>query len=307
MPFLIWASLINTYLDKNIILFLVDKVNTLSVNNNFTNPFYYYIWNIPVNFLPWSVFSLIGILCQFKNTKQINYLLQYFPISYIFLLSIFSTKTPYYSLPIASILSINAYLGLKETLKIYHLRFLFFKLTSKIIPVFIFSAITIYFLILKKSINLHLKEEALLITGFFISALVLITIKNAKEFRSIFLTFLVCPYLIGSCMVQSGLLTDRSRNLRETIENISAKEGLLNHSINVIGDNLNTANSHSKLIKILLNTPNLGKDLKNLNELKQNEYAWMIESNIMTNKSESYQIIARDKNLKPWSLIKKKI
>ena len=158
---------------------------------------------------------------------------------------------------------------------------------------------------MKKSINLHLKEEVLLITGFIISALVLITIKNAKEFRSIFLTFLVCPYLIGSCMVQSGLLTDRSRNLRETIENISAKEGLHNHSINVISDNLNTANSNSKLIKILLMTPNLGKDLKNLNELKPNEYAWMIESDIETNKSENYQIIARDKNLNPWTLIKK--
>ena len=118
---------------------------------------------------------------------------------------------------------------------------------------------------------------------------------------------MVCPYLIGSCMVQSGLLTDRSRNLRETIENISAKEGLHNHSINVISDNLNTANSNSKLIKILLMTPNLGRDLKNLNELKPNEYAWMIESNIATNKSENYQIIARDKNLNPWTLIKKKI
>ncbi len=108
-------------------------------------------------------------------------------------------------------------------------------------------------------------------------------------------------------MVQSGLLTDRSRNLRETIENISLKERLHNHSINVISDNLNAANSNSKLIKILLMTPNLGREIKNLNELKPNEYAWMINSNITTNKRENYQIIARDKNLNPWTLIKKKI
>ena len=108
-------------------------------------------------------------------------------------------------------------------------------------------------------------------------------------------------------MVQSGLLTDRSRNLRETIEDISAKEGLHNHSINVISKNQNTANSNSKLIKILLMTPNLGRDLKNLNELKPNEYAWMIVSNMSTNKSENYQIISRDTNLNPWILIKKKI
>tara|TARA_B100000212_G_scaffold266491_1_gene205970 strand:- start:9 stop:497 length:489 start_codon:yes stop_codon:yes gene_type:complete len=162
-------------------------------------------------------------------------------------------------------------------------------------------------LIFKKLINLHLKEEVLLITRFFSSALVLITIKNAKEFRSIFLTFLVCPYLIGSYMVQSGLLTDRSRNLRVTLENISAKEGLHNHSINIISDDLNTANSNSKLIKILLMTQNLGRDLKNLNQLKPNEYTWMIKSDIETNKSENYQIITRYKNLNPWTLIKKKI
>ncbi len=307
LPFLIWSYQINPFLNKNIIFFLIDKVNTLSVNNTFTNPFYYYIWNIPVNFLPWSIFSLIGLIYQFKNTKQINYLLQFFPILYIFILSIFSTKTPYYSLPIASILSINAYLGLRATLKINNLRVLFFQLTSKIIPVFIFFTIFIYFLILKKSINLNLKEEVFLITGLLISAFVLITIKNTKEFRSTFLTFLICPYLLGSCMVQSGLLTDRSRNMRETIEYISAKEELYNYSINVISDNLNTANSNSKLIKILLMTPNVGKEFKNINELKPNEYAWMIESNTTTNKSKNYQIIARDENLDPWTLIKKKI
>ena len=162
---------------------------------------------------------------------------------------------------------------------------------------------------MKKSINLNLKEELFLIIGLFISALVLITIRNAKKFRSIFLTLLVCPYLIGSCVVQSGLLTDRSRNLRETIEYILAKEGLSNHSINVIKDNINFDDSTSNLIKISLMTPKLGKKLNSINELKPNDYAWMIESdNIdnIDNIGENYQIIASDHILNPWQLIKKK-
>tara|TARA_Y100001978_G_scaffold42594_1_gene38011 strand:- start:122 stop:1066 length:945 start_codon:yes stop_codon:yes gene_type:complete len=307
LPFIIWSYFINPYLDKNIVFFLIDKVSTLSVNNTFTNPFYYYIWNIPVNFLPWSIFSLIGLLYQLAKSKQINYLLLYFPILFIFVLSLFSTKTPYYSLPIASILSINAYLGLKTTLKINRLKLLFFAITSKIIPIFIFFTIIIYFLILKKTINFNLKEEVFLIIGLLISALVLITIKNAKKFRSIFFTFLVFPYLIGSCMVQSGLLTDRSRNLRETIEYLSAKEGLQNHSINVISDNLNVNDPNSKLIKILLMTPNLGENFNDINKLKPNEYAWILESNNINNKSKNYQIISSDKNLNPWKLVKKKM
>ena len=54
-------------------------------------------------------------------------------------------------------------------------------------------------------------------------------------------------------------------------------------------------------------TPILGRDLKTLNELKLNKYAWRIESNITNNKNDNYQIIARAKNLNPWILIKKKI
>jgi len=306
LPFLIWSYYINQYIDKNIFFFLIDKVNNLSVNNTFTNPFYYYLWNIPVNYLPWSIFSIIGLIYQFKKSKQINYLLVYFPILFIFILSLFSTKTPYYSLPIASILSINAYLGLKVTLKIKRLKLLFIQLTSKIIPVFIFTTIIIYFSILKKSITLNLKEEILLILGFLSSALILMSIKNAQKFRSVFLTFLLCPYLIGSCMVQSGLLTDRSRNLRETLEYISAKEGLYNHTINVISSDLKISDPASKLIKISLMTPNLGKEFKNLNDLKPNEYAWMVESEDMIHKSKNYQIIASDAELNPWKLIKKK-
>ena len=307
LPFLIWSFYLNPYLEKNIIFFLIEKVNSLSVKNTFTNPFYYYIWNIPINFLPWSIFSIIGLIYQLKNTKQINYFLVYFPILFILTLSLFSTKTPYYALPIASILSINAYIGLKATLKIEPLKVIFFQLTSKIIPIFIFFTIVIYFLILKESINFNSKEELFIITGFIISALVLITIKKAKNFRSIFFILLVFPYLIGSCMVQSGLLTDRSRNLRETIEYISEKEGLHNHSINFIRNNLNSDDANSRLIKILLITPKLGKDLKNFDELKPNEYAWMIESKNTTIKSGHYQIITSDNNLKPWKLIKKKI
>ena len=104
--------------------------------------------------------------------------------------------------------------------------------------------------------------------------------------------------------MQSGLLTNRSRDLRETIKNISANEGLHSHSINVISDKLNTAYSHSKLIKTLLMTPNLGRDFENLNKLELNKYDWMIQSKLTTKKSENYQIIARENKLSPWSLIK---
>ena len=53
-------------------------------------------------------------------------------------------------------------------------------------------------------------------------------------------------------MVQSGLLTDRSRSIRETIEHLSVIKGLQNESINIVSNKLNSDESTSKLIKILL-------------------------------------------------------
>ena len=41
---------------------LFGKFTSLSNKNTFTNPFYYYFWNIPITFLPWSVFAIVGTI-----------------------------------------------------------------------------------------------------------------------------------------------------------------------------------------------------------------------------------------------------
>ena len=305
LPFVIWSISISQYLDKNIIFFLFDKFNNLSTTNNFTNPFYYYLWNIPLNFLPWSIFSIIGIIYQIKTKKKIDYLLVYFPILFIFILSLFSTKTPYYVLPISPILSLNAFIGLKELIQTNRLKFLLIEIASKVIPILIFITIFIYFLIFKESINLNFKEETLIITGLLLSSIILISINYSKKSKFLLLSIIISPYLFGLFIVQSGLLTDRSRTLRETIEFIISKESLSKTPISVVGFQNIDNNAMSKLIKISLLTPNLGEGIKDLKDLKPKEFAWIIEpqnSNII---SKQYEIIASDNSLNPWKLIRK--
>ena len=111
-PFILWTTSINTFLDKNIIFHLLDKFNNLSIENTFTNPFYYYLWNIPVTFLPWSIFSIIGLVHGLKSKNSQGFILFYFPLILIILISSFSTKTPYYPLQISSIISLNAFIGI---------------------------------------------------------------------------------------------------------------------------------------------------------------------------------------------------
>ena len=79
IPYLIWTVSINPYLDKNIIFYLVEKFNSLSNKNDFTNPFYYYLWNVPVTFLPWSFFAIIGTTYNISQSKDNKYILAFFP------------------------------------------------------------------------------------------------------------------------------------------------------------------------------------------------------------------------------------
>ena len=108
LPYLYWTYRINSYLDQNIIYYLFQKLNNLANENTFTNPFYYYFWNIPLTFLPWSFFSIIGLISNIFNKKNNNFILTYFPLIFILIISSFSTKTPYYPLQISAILSLNA-------------------------------------------------------------------------------------------------------------------------------------------------------------------------------------------------------
>ena len=307
IPFIVWSFSINQYIDKSIIFFLIEKFNNLSKNNTFTNPFFYYLWNIPVNFLPWSIFAIVGIIYQLKSYKKISYFLVYFPIIFVLILSLFSTKTPYYVLPISSIISINAFLGLQKLLKIQKFKVLLFYLSTKIIPSSIIFTICFYFFKSKKSLSLNFQEEILLLTGLILLAIMIVSTKKAKESKSIIIALLISPYLIGTCIVQSGLLSDRSQYLRETIEYIVVKENLKNTPINVIKYDSSVKNSTSNLIKISLLTPNLGTMIKDLNELKKSEFAWIILPTYSNMDQEIYEIVGESESLNPWRLIKKKI
>ena len=110
---------------------IYEKLIILSGNNEFSNPFFYYAWNFTLNLLPWTFFSIIGFLNNRKNSDPLaNYFLFKYPLIVITLLSVFSTKTPYYPIQILSITSINAYLGISS---IFNERNLFIKISRKIL------------------------------------------------------------------------------------------------------------------------------------------------------------------------------
>ena len=305
LPFVIWYFTINEFLERNILYHLMDKFNNLSSQNSFTNPFYYYLWNIPLNFLPWSIFSFIGFIENYKQSKSNKIILCYFPIFFLIIISIFSTKTPYYALPIASIFSINAYSGIKFIIHSKQIKPIFLFLITKVIPFFVLSIIFSYYLHFKNLIDLSDQGELHIILGLLLLASTYILIKQVHDPQKILFLLILGPYLFSSLLIQSGLLTDRSKDLRQSMDRVIALEDLKNEIVYVKKSDIVDDVSHSKIIKISLLTPNLGRGFDQLNDFEPLGFIWTTKSTFETIDKKSFQLIFEDKYLNPWILIKR--
>jgi len=304
-PYLFWAFSINPFLEKNIIFYLVEKFNILSNKNTFTNPFYYYFWNIPVTFLPWSFFAIIGTLYNLFRGKDNKYLLTFFPLILILILSVFSTKTPYYPLQISSIFTLNTFVGIRYLLTSTKYKNIFILITSKIVPLSIIILTIVYYIFLKNLTNFNVKENIFIILGLLFFALSWSLIKNQYSFKEILIALIVGPYLLTSLLLQSGLFTDRSRALRETMEFVSSLEIVKNKTIKVVKSGINNSRSQSKIIRISLLTPRLGEGLENIDQLNESELAWSTEFNEIKKNNFPYEIVYENEILNPWKLILK--
>ena len=117
---------------------------------------------------------------------------------------------------------------------------------------------------------------------------------------------IIGPYLLTSFLIQSGLFTDRSRELRETMEYVSSLNIVKNQEIKVDKSGINNSRSQSKIIRISLLTPKLGKGLENIDQLKKSELAWSTEYGKIKKNNYNYEVIYENDILNPWKLIIKK-
>jgi len=306
VPFLSWAISINPFLEKNIIFYLVEKFTILSNENTFTNPFYYYFWNIPATYLPWSLFAIIGMICNFYERKEKQYLLAFFPLLLIAILSIFSTKTPYYTLQISPIFALNTYVGIKYLFNSKRFKQTFIFITSKIIPLFIVSLTITYYFFFRNISNFNFRENIFIIFGLLFFGLSWAIIKHQNSFKEILIILIIGPYLLTSCLLQSGLFTDRSREIREKMEYVSSLDFVKNQEIKVDKSGIIDSGSQSKIIRISLLTPILGKGLESINQLNKSELAWTTKFKEIKNNQNDYEVKYENDILNPWKLIIKK-
>ena len=104
--------------------------------------------------------------------------------------------------------------------------------------------------------------------------------------------------------MQSGLISDRSSNLRIEIENLLKEENLYNQKIEVIKSELGNQTSVSKIIRISVLTPKIGNGILSINDLEKDQYAWTKTPKIDLNEDQ-FTLISDSEILRPWKIIKK--
>ena len=203
-------------------------------------------------------------------------------------------------------MTLNTYVGINYLIHSSRYKKVFVFVTSKIIPFLIFTISFTYYFFFKNTSNFNTKENTFLIIGLLFFGLSWSFIKHKQSFNKTLITLIIGPYLLTSFLLQSGLFTDRSRELREIMEDISSINIVKNQTINVDKKGINNSLSQSKIIRISLLTPNLGKSISNIDQLNKSELVWTTESKEIKNNNNSYEVIYENDILKPWKLILKK-
>ena len=305
LPFLFWSLHIISFYGQERYLGLFEKLIFLSKKNNFTNPFYYYLWNLPLNIFPWSICAIIGFLNS-KNLKNelSRYFLFTYPLVILVLMSFFSTKTPYYPLQILSLISINSYLGIENILskRKNYLKFLNYFLFT-FCPITIILAV-IYINVGNISLGVSLYQRTFLSIGLISLSILWLYSNKLNKFTNKLSLILIAPYFLTVFIVQSGLIADRSRDLRIEIENLLKEENLYNKKIEVIKSDLGDQTSVSKIIKISVLIPKIGNGIANINDLEKDQYAWTKTPKIDLNENQ-FTLISDSEILRPWKIIKK--
>ena len=163
-----------------------------------------------------------------------------------------------------------------------------------------------YYFFFKNITSLNFKENTYLFIGLISFGLSWTFLNNKTNFKNVLIILIIGPYLLTSFLLGSGLFTDRSRELRETMEYISSIDIVKNQIIKVDKSGINSEEAHSKIIRISILTPNLGEGFNNINDLKPGELAWSSEYSDEIINDKNYEILYKNSTLKPWRLILKK-
>ncbi len=116
LPVALWLGLSLRVLGLPVVAGLWQKLLYLSESDVYSAGPLYYVWNLPANTFPWSLFALAGwcgwLAAPLERNRRL--LLFLYPLLMLLLLSAFRTKTPYYGLQLTPFIALAATAGLRS-------------------------------------------------------------------------------------------------------------------------------------------------------------------------------------------------
>ncbi len=298
LPLILWISASVKEYGFEDVYGILEKIKYLSNSNDFSKSPFYYIWNVPVNTLPWSLASIYGMIQIHKSGNIRNkFILIVYPVLLIMLLSLFKTKTSFYPLQISPFLAISAAEGIRNLSSLKE------KYLSIIRKLFLIVSILLMLILIYININKLIDINNILLFNLsilLISISFLITSYNKNRNYMPALLF-IGPYLAFVLFVQSGQFCNRDIETKDILTGKAIFSKILdNDQLLYYNSKLNN-DEFSKLVKIGLYAPNNVNRINELSRVQKNELVWL---NLEENNSylNQFTIIYTHKKLSPWFL-----
>jgi 4-amino-4-deoxy-L-arabinose transferase-like glycosyltransferase len=255
---------------------LIHLKGTDSKLYNPDNSWFYYLWNVPANTLPWSPLAITGgILIWKKRTlfPSISLLLGY-PLVLVGLINLFPTRMPYYAVQIVPFLSLWTGYALEQ---LGGKKWLSFCVSGLGLIIFgVGGILGTGFVPVSNQVQPYI--WLVIITGIGWMGLYLVKLREIWKFGVMIPVWLAIAYS-GSM----GYLSDRSPEFKAAFQQTEVAHIVTNQVINfVISADLDPADptvwqnpDHPAWLLLSFYTPHLGQQVRAIANLKQNSYAWV--------------------------------
>ena len=307
LPVALWLGLSLQVLGLPVVAGLWQKLLYLSESDVYSAGPLYYLWNLPANTFPWSLFALAGwwgwLAGPLERPRRLLLLL--YPLLMLLLLSAFRTKTPYYGLQLTPFVALAATAGLRSWSAgagrwARGATFSF----SGLGLVLVLAAVAVLWpgapagrLLANGVADLApAPQQFALAAGCLGLAWALVPWCRTGSRRLGVL--LVGPWLALALLVQAGLFSDRSPRQRQALERPEATEALAAGPIAAVAGAPLSGEEHARLILVALASPRLTPRIGPAEGVPAGERVWIRRRELPA----GWSVRLQAPELEPWVL-----
>jgi 4-amino-4-deoxy-L-arabinose transferase-like glycosyltransferase len=308
LPVALWLGLSLRVLGLPVVAGLWQKLLFLSESDVYSAGPLYYLWNLPANTFPWSLFALAGwwgwLAGPLERPRRLLLLL--YPLLMLLLLSAFRTKTPYYGLQLTPFIALAATAGLRSwstgagrwargaSLGVGGLGL-----------ALVMAAVAVLWpgapagrLLAAGVANLAPAPPLFAVAAGFLGVAWALVPWCRQQGQPRLVALLAGPWLALALLVQAGLFSDRSPRQRLALERPEARAALAAGPIAAVAGAPLSGEEHAGLILVALASPSLTPRIGPAAQVPPGERVWIRRRELPA----GWPVRLQAPELEPWVL-----